>query len=315
MPASQPPKVGQAMNGYRFLGGDPSAATSWEPLHGEDYLKSLPQEAAHLVPLIKKYSDGDMPVPTAAALRNPQVMQLIEMATQFDPSFSAADYPSRAATRKDFTSGNAARNITSFNTVIQHLGKMAEDAAALNNSRFTPVNSLANAVQPLFGDARKSNFLTDKNAVVSELVRAFRGTGGTGADIEDWAKSFDVDGSPEQLSGSIQRGVELLRGRIEALGDQYNRGMKRTHDPVALLSPGAQEVFKQLEANPLGVKLKHDAKAPGDAQQQAQPAKPKPRPVMGGPTSLPQKGAGAPAGVDPGLWQHLTPEERKLWQN
>ena len=44
-----PPKIGDRLNGYQFLGGDPSQAASWAPLSGEDYLSSLPDSTALII--------------------------------------------------------------------------------------------------------------------------------------------------------------------------------------------------------------------------------------------------------------------------
>lgn len=261
-----PPKPGDVVNGYRYLGGDFKSPTSYEPLRGEEFLKTLPMNMQNMAPLIKKYADGDMPIPTRAALSNPKVTQMMEMVAQYDPSFSAADYPSRAATRKDFTAGKSAANITSFNTVLQHLGKLAADAKALKNYDMPIANALTNTVASQFGDDRVNNFKLVKNAVVGELVRAFRGAGGARGDVEEWAETLDPNMSPRQLEGAVKRGIELLNGRIEAVGDQYNRGMKRQRDPVELLSPGARKIYTELKDKKIEEwNFDHEADAKGSS--------------------------------------------------
>lgn len=245
----KPPTVGTAMNGYRYMGGDPASAVSWQPLNGDEYLKSLPSSALPAIPMIKAYAEGRAPIPTAAALRNPQLAQLLEMTAQYDPTFNAQDYSSRAGTRKDFTSGKAAANLTSFNTVLQHLDDLDKKAYALNNwgGIGTLLNAPGNYLEShVFGDSRVKSFNTARNAVVSELVRAFRGTGGSEEDIKKWEDSFSADDSPQTQHDQIREGLKLLKGRIDALGDQYNRGMGRTQDPVSLLSPPARAIFQRL---------------------------------------------------------------------
>jgi len=278
------PKPGQAMNGFVYQGGDPKMANSWKPLTGDAYLKSLPATALPAIPVIKAYAEGRAPMPTQAAMRNPQVMQILQMTQQYDPTFSAQDYATRLGTRKDFTSGKAAQNITAFNTVLQHLDKLHGDANALNNTNYPLWNGIANTAIDAMGDPRPGNVKIDRMAVASELVRAFRGAGGAEADIQDWQRSFDPNGSPAQLNGAIQRAVELLNGRIKALGDQYNRGMGKSQDPITLLSPEAQAVYHKLA---------------GDQKPQGAP-----KPAGGKPP---------PQGVDPAIWQHMTPQEQSLW--
>ena len=72
-------------------------AASWTPLSGEDYLNSLPTSVAPFIPTIKGYSDGTMPMPSAAEMRDPQTQQLLDMTAQYDPSFKSASYSARAA--------------------------------------------------------------------------------------------------------------------------------------------------------------------------------------------------------------------------
>lgn len=280
-----PPTPGAVMGGYRFAGGDPASAASWVALNGDEYLKSLPATALPAIPMIKAYAEGRAPVPTSAAMRNPQVLQLLEMTQQYDPTFNGQDYASRAGTRRDFTSGKAAANITAFNTVLQHLDKLHNDGQALNNFSgvLTPLNGLINSGESFFGDPRKTNFDTDKEAVASELVRAFRGAGGAEADIQGWKDQFSASNSPEQLQGAVRRAVELLNGRIAALGDQYNRGMGRTQDPITLLAPEAQAVYRKLSGG------ESSAAMPLSGGRQPTPTDAR-RPLPT-PQSLPRKGS------------------------
>jgi hypothetical protein len=93
---------------------------------GEDYLKTIPPSLAGQV---RALAEGRRAFPTGTALRSPAVQQLIAAATQYDPTLDAANAATRVATRKDFTSGKSAQNITALNTVIGHLGFAVEERA------------------------------------------------------------------------------------------------------------------------------------------------------------------------------------------
>ncbi|MGA7711001.1 MAG: hypothetical protein WCA81_03805 [Rhizomicrobium sp.] len=70
-----------------------------QSLSGEDYLNSLPQNAAPLIPLIKGLAQGTISVPSD--MRDPRLLQLIQMAGQYDPSLAVAGFTSRAAAAKN----------------------------------------------------------------------------------------------------------------------------------------------------------------------------------------------------------------------
>ena len=89
-----------------------------QTLSGEDYLKTLPKPQADQV---KALAEGRMQIPGGFALKTPYWQQMMTHVSQYDPNFDTVNYNARAATRKDFTSGKSAQNITSFNTAIGHL--------------------------------------------------------------------------------------------------------------------------------------------------------------------------------------------------
>lgn len=222
---------------------DVAKPTGPEDKHGQEYLEALPASRAALV---KGYAEGRVAFPGSFSLRSPYWQKMVADITQYDPSFDAVNYNARAATRKDFTSGKSAQNITSFNTAIGHLGSLEKAAEALNNTNYPKFNTLANWIISNEGDPRVVKFNTAKQAVADELTRAFRGTGGNVADIKGWEENLNAANSPEQLRGAVKQAVDLLRSRIEAVGQQYRRGMGTTADVMDLLTPSAKKTLASL---------------------------------------------------------------------
>ena len=219
----------------------PSPFTSG--LGGRAFLATLPKPEQTTV---KALSDGRMAFPSGAALRSPYWQRMLSAVAQYDPSFDAVNYGTRAATRKDFTSGVSARNITAFNTALGHLGTLYEAAGELHNRSFTPWNTVANWTAQKAGDPSVDKFNAARHAVVDELEKAFRGSNGTQAGIEEWTKALNSSQSPQQLRAVIGQMVDLLGSRVNALGEQYKQGMGRTIDGITLLDPHAQAVYSAL---------------------------------------------------------------------
>lgn len=234
-------------DGSSGAGASSLTAAEQANLSGEPFLKTL---APPLATMIKKYANGELPIPTGAALRNPQMQRMIQMVAQYDPTFDAINYGTRAAVRKSFTSGKDAANLASFNTTMQHIEKFAKTVKELNNSRYPIVNRLTNWVQPELGDTRVGGALNafhkDAHAVASELTTAFRGSNGNVHDVVNWEKGLNPDDPTETLMRGVQEAIGLLQGRIDAIGEKYNKGMGKVSDPLMLLSPGARKAIAEL---------------------------------------------------------------------
>src|SRR5579872_2292770 len=123
--------------------------------HGEDFLKTLKPEVAAQV---KALAEGRMAFPSGFALRSPYWQQMLQAVSQYDPTFDAVNYTARAKTRSDFTSGAAAKNVTSLNTVIGHLDELDKAARDLNNSNWRTYNSVKNFIETETGDPRVQRF-------------------------------------------------------------------------------------------------------------------------------------------------------------
>lgn len=240
-----PPPIGGVWNGFKRIGEDTKNPASWQQLEGDDYLKTLgPDDQA----MVRMMAEGKQPWPGGYAITKPYWQNKITQASRYDPTFDAVNWPTRVATRVDMAKGKMGQNITSFNTAIQHIARLSQSADALNNTSLPAWNNFSNWVNTETGDPRATRFNIDKNAVVDELTRAFRGTGGNVYDIKNWEKAVDSSQSPAQLHAAVNEALGLLKGRIDAIGDQYSRGMGKASDPLHLLNPEAQKAFSYLNS-------------------------------------------------------------------
>lgn len=310
------------VSGIRKIGtkAEADAADAMKPtgppeLHGEEYLKALPASRAAL---IQGYADGRIPIPSSFALGKPAWEKVLADLTQYDPQFDAINYQSRYRTRQDFTSGKSAQNITSFNTAIGHLGTLQQAAEGLENSWSPMYNTVANLVESAKGDPRVVQFNTAKQAVADELTRAFRGTGGNVSDIKDWEKNLNDANSPTQLRAAVQQAVNLLGSRINAVGEQYRRGMGTTADVTDLLTPAAKKTLASLPngqeiLNETGMRPQGPKGEPAPAQPAAQAA-PSPAAPEGTapPTAIAQPKTPAEAQALPPGTHYRTPDGREM---
>jgi hypothetical protein len=247
--------------GQGALGGIDTSLT------GDAYLAQLDPQTREVV---KAIAEGRQQFPGAFALRQPYWQGIVAHLSQYQPGYTQQDYQTRLRTRQDFTSGSSGRNVTSFNTVLGHLNTLDKSVDELRNSRFPYWNEVANWTALHAGDERfqaaYSSFQAAKTAVTDELTRAFRGTGGNVHDIVQWEASINAADSPAALHAAVRQAAELLQSRVQALGDQYNRGMGSMRDPVELLSPGAQATMRRLTGETGSVRATAPATSSGTSR-------------------------------------------------
>lgn len=240
MPMPQP---GQVVNGYQYAGGDPNQQSSWKMLTGGDFLKTLqPTDAS----MVQAMTQGRMQPPAGFQLSKPYWQEKLQQAAQYEPGFDFTKWGRRAATAKDFGSGKSAQNLTSLNQVMHHMDTLHDAMIALHNHDFTPENAVGNYFEPMVGDPRVTNFNVARDAVANELTRVFRGTGGNESDIQEWRNNFSPNASPAQMNGAIKQAMGLINGRIDALGNQYQRGMDKQTDMTQFMSPESKAIYQRF---------------------------------------------------------------------
>lgn len=192
--------------------------------------------------------DGREPYP--AMSRATDAAKIRAAVHETDPAFDAVNYKARQETRTKFTKGKGADNLTAFNTAIGHLGSLDKSIDNLNNSGFPAwnryiANPIAEQFDPKYQKGLKE-FQTARTAVADELTRAFRGSGGNVHDIIQWENAINAADSPVALKAAVRAAAELLNSRITSIGDEYNRGMGTTKDPLELLNPKAAQAFQRM---------------------------------------------------------------------
>lgn len=199
----------------------------------------------------KAYVDGRQILPTGMQAKQPLYRQALALANQLDPELDTATSKTRVATRKDFTSGTSAKNITALNTAIHHIGELTKDSSSLNNTDYGWWNEKGNAIRQVAGDTAMQGAMTkvgmDANAVAGELAKVFRSSGMSDHDINSWKADIKTSNTPAEFKAATEKAVDLMDGRLQALGQQYNQGMGKTADPLELLSPESRSIYNKIK--------------------------------------------------------------------
>lgn len=265
MPAASPPMAGAPPAG-------PSAAPPTAPANGpafdpavEDAIARIPQ--AYQGPLRGLLNYSVDPRLERQAGRG----GLIAMAQQVDPTYNPSNFPARAASIKDATSGRMAQANNSLNTGIGHLDQLVDAVAGLNNGDFTPYNAAKNAIATIKGDPSVTNFKAVADRVAPEITRIWRGVGGSEADISRDLATLSTASSPQQLYGAIGNIAKMMQSKIDSNQFQYEQAVPGR--PITMIRPEAEAVIAKLEglANGQGAPPKAGAASapPGGQQFQA----------------------------------------------
>jgi hypothetical protein len=221
---------------------------------GDDALKLMdPQRAA----AVKMIGDGKVDFATMAARMPPAArINLAADVNKYNPDFSQQTYSITKGMGKYMTSGEGGKNLTNFNTAIDHAKQLDKAVDALNNGDIRALNSIGNQAGYQFGSDKTTNFNVIKNALSGEVSKVFKGGQATDAEIHAVQAPFDAANSPQQLKGAIKQAIYLMNSKRDALKQQYESGEKgkpnfgessspATAAPMSATGPNGHKIIVQ----------------------------------------------------------------------
>jgi len=176
---------------------------------------------------------------SSSTVNPPGLFNASDMASQIVGS--KIDNATKTKVNKDFSTGLQGRQVTAFNTAIDHLATMDKLADALKNKDVKAINSLSNIVARQTGEPAPTNFDAAKQIVTAEIIKAVVASGGGVRERQEAENNFATANSPAQLKGVINTYKQLLGGQLNSLGLQYEQGTGRTDFSKKLTSDAKTE--------------------------------------------------------------------------
>lgn len=149
---------------------------------------------------------------------------------------------------KDFSTGVQGKQVTAFNTAIDHLATMDKLSDALQNGDTKAINYLGNVVAQQTGAPAPTNFNAAKQIVTSEIIKAVVASGGGVTERQEAERNFSSANSPAQLKGLIQTYKKLLGGQLNSLNVQYENTTGKK-DFTKKLTPDAKTELNAVRGN------------------------------------------------------------------
>jgi hypothetical protein len=211
---------------------------------GEAYLATLP---AGFAAQVKAISEGREPYPVG--LRTAGALALKNAVNQYDPTFDYTNAKARTDTRSDFAKGEAAKSITTGNTVIGHLGHMSDWAEKLaqNNTSIPAFNAWKNkAAINLGGGLAPMNFDTWADLVSKEATKYYSPGGGTEGEREALKNRLQSAASPDQLRSTLNTITDAIDSKTQSLQARWKNGMGPLSPDYPILTPESQGVLDKV---------------------------------------------------------------------
>lgn len=186
---------------------------------------------------------GDVKLPPQSR-NNPTSEAERYWTNKVEPTYSE----DRFDVKKSFMSGKDADNVKSLNTVIAHLGALADNAGKLDNSEFKKYNNFGNWLQSQAGTDKTAPFTIDRLGVSSELATALKGGMASEKEVENWQREIDSSDTPQTLKNKIAEIAHVIGGRYDALEDKRSV-LPAESRSKPLISPKAQAVLDRLSTS------------------------------------------------------------------
>ena len=219
----------EAQNKWDLQMGALAAAANGEPSAGVQMV------ADYQIPLNQLLSR------TPPAARN----MILDQVKKVNPSFQESQYAVAQKTEQDSVTGKIGTTSNAQNTALTHMGTLYEAALALKNGDIQILNRLANAWGVQTGKTAKTTYDAIVHKVGPELASAYIAGGGAVGERGATEKDFDSSMGADQILKNIGISAELLKGKIKANQQQYERGTYG-RGKQKLLSDEAQATLDRL---------------------------------------------------------------------
>ena len=224
------------------------------------------------------------PMQSLSRFHQPDREKIMAYVQTVNPAYDQKEFPVRQASRRDFTSGKAAGEIKSVNTLIHHFDGVLNAQAKLNNTGIPILNQPINYLRKeVGGNPDITAFDTNANAVAEEMAKLLKGGLATKSEIDTWKAQLDRNLAPDQLKGNIAAMMRLMAGRIEALHNQWQSAYDAPKDKP-FIDEDAQTILAKHGFNPQDI----DPRAKPASGAGTPPAQPNAAPA---PAAMPQQPA------------------------
>lgn len=215
-------------------------------LRGNDLFSAINQLNPALGGELNQLLNGDKKISAYGA--NKGMMQtLTQLANLVDPDYSDQRYD----VKKSFQPGSTiGQNISAMITAINHLASLSDAYRQLNEGDNHLGNYLGNLMSSAGNNPALRDFNYNADALANELAKVYKGSGQTNQqEINEMRKNLSAANTPEEMQHVLGKAVDLLNGRLDALSQQYQRGMGKRADFANFIPAETWQKLGAMQAN------------------------------------------------------------------
>ena len=325
----RPPQVGEIVNGFKYMGGDyrTQDPNVWVQQHGDDYLNSLPLDPDKMA-LVRSVANYEAP-PGAGrgGLGSSEIQQILGFAKLYDPSFDTKSYPLRYNYMQDLNQKGGAQRIASLSNAAFHMRDLAKIYDQMGNYNLPkPLNYVAKNLGAVvgggFGTGRSYRLMgaadQGATALAPEAARVYKGGEPTIPEISAQEDNLSKYNPLSYQHGNFGDMAEKFAQRLLTNAESYRRAFGNVKPKVPLVhKDAAHALFEMLQYkqdtpyHEIEDMSRNILSLGGWSQPEINGA-------LAGARRFRETGSWdavppAPQGVTPEEWQHMSPEDRKLW--
>lgn len=201
-------------------------------LTGQKALAAIRKVDPQLAEEVAGYTNGSLAPPRGATALKPPWDRVVALGAKVDPTFSGSTFQTRAATLRDFTSGQDGRNLVSIATAYRHLHAVQEDLKKIPSGLLAQYFGQYKGIGPLVATPEQQAALngldTDLNTAAAEYERALTGGKPTVSGRDEQMASLDYRKlTPQAIQGNLQHKIDRLKERMENLKGYFSAGVGR----------------------------------------------------------------------------------------
>lgn len=211
---------------------------------GEAAIEKLPISVQNIV---KGISSGRMDITKVTSMRGGGREAMTALVAAYDPSWSTAVAPARAATFKDFYSGDTKRKaIDPLNTAIHHLDEAKKSMALLNNAPPEIWNRIKQkGLESLAGDPRYGRFVADTTLLAGEIGKLSKGGVPDKEELATINRLLSTANSPARLNAVLDEYVKLMAGRAIPLAEGFVTRTGMAPPAGLILTKSSEDVLRR----------------------------------------------------------------------
>ena len=172
-----------------------------------------------------------------------------ERAKQLNVPFSSYSGDVKSGVAKYFAFGKGGQAATSLNTALGHLDDAMKSFDAINNTDVRLLNVPINKLKNYTDNGDIVGLELNLTALQNELATAFKGSGGTDQEINQWRTQLNSSLTPNQYMAMAHKIDDLLRSRLSSLEYQQGQGFQEPSKPKTLLSPRGKVISEKMGSN------------------------------------------------------------------